>query len=329
MSQKQEKGRSPLKKRPDLATVLESLRNGERDDSVGSVVYYGLSGLSAVEVDQLKPIWDGLRPEYRSKLMRNLVDVGEANFELDYRALGMAGLDDDSPEVRAAAIEVLWEDESLELMERLIDIALWDEAVSVRAGAASALGRFILLGELGDLPESETTRAQDAVISLLNNDDEDVEVRRRALEAIANCSHEIVPDAIEEAYQSYDQRMRVSAVFAMGRTCDDERWADTVLREVVSGDPAMRYEAARSCGELEIAEAIPYLARLSQERDREIKEVAIWSMGEIGGKEALRILGQLAEEAEITGDQDLSDAIQDAIGNAALVGAGLNFDLDD
>jgi HEAT repeat protein len=276
----------------------------------------------------VREVWGGLPLEYRQKLLQQLVDVSETNFELDYRALAFMVLADDDAESRATAIDLLWEDETLELMDRLIDIAQWDESVQVRAGAAAALGRFILLGELGDLPERETVRAQDVVVNLLTDTDEDVEVRRRALEAIANCGHELVTEAIEEAFDSDDPRMQASAVFAMGRTCDS-RWNKFVLREISNPDPAVRYEAARASGELEIEEAVPHLARLAQGRDREIKEVAIWSLGEIGGSYALRVLGSLADEAEKNDDEDLLEAIDEALGNASLAGRDMDFDLDD
>jgi HEAT repeat protein len=313
------------RKRPTLDAVIEALQAGESENRVSSVIFYGLSGLTSVDIRRIAAVWEELNPDYRAKVMENLVEVGESNFELDYRAIAMLGLDDDNPDVRVAAIEALWEDQSLEIMDRLIDIALLDADIPVRAAAVSALGRFILAGELGELPESEIRRAQEAAINLLNSEDEDVDVRRRALEAISNSSHEIVTPAIENAYHSLDQRMRISSVFAMGRSCDD-RWEDIVLQETTNPNPEMRYEAARACGELGISEAVPFLVRLSQEHDREIKQAAIWSLGEIGGGQALRVLGQLAEEAEITDDQDMLEAIEDAIGNASLVGADLEFD---
>jgi hypothetical protein len=309
---------------PTLAETLEALKTGE-DGAISATVFYGLSDLSAEDLPQLKLVWDGLDADYRSKVMRRLVDVSEANFELDYRTIGLFGLGDPDAEVRQAAIDVLWEDQSLTLMSRLIDRALRDESADVRASAASALGRFILLGELGDLPERETVRAQDAVISLLNNNKEQVEVRRRALEAIANCSHEMVESAISQAYESTEHPMQVSSLFAMGRSCDNERWSKIVLKELQSTDAEMRFEAARAAGELELSDALPLLARLVEGNDREIKEVAIWSLGEIGGKKAMKILNRLADQAEVEDDDEMLAVIEDAMGNASLVDGELFF----
>jgi HEAT repeat protein len=168
-------------------------------------------------------------------------------------------------------------------------------------------------------------RAQQVAVAVLNDRNAPIEVRRRALEAISNSSHEIVEAAINEAYLGSDQKMRVGALYAMGRSCDNERWSSYVLQEMQSVDPEMRFEAVRAAGELEIAEAIPVLARLVDGNDREIKEIAIWSLGEIGGKKALKILTRLADEAEAEDTEDLLSVIEDAIGNASLVDGEMFF----
>jgi hypothetical protein len=303
--------------KPDLAETLAALQANEphRPDTT---VFYGLSGLVREELIELYRVWERLAPAYRRTVMRELVEMSEANFEMDYRAVGILGLNDPDPGVREAAVEVLWEDNSLELMSLLVQIAATDEVREVRAAAVSALGRFILMGELGDLPEDEVHPAQNIVVRLLTSDDEDYSVRRRALEAISNCSHEIVPRAIQTAYEGENHAMRVSAIFAMGRSCDN-RWDEIVLHEIENSDAEIRYEAARASGELEISEAVPGLARLALEDEREIQEVAIWSLGEIGGREAMRILTLLAEKIEAEGDEALLEVVEDAIGTAALM----------
>lgn len=321
---------------PDLQQTMTALVE-EKEGRPSPTVVYGLSGLMCEDMEKLRETWNNLPQVRRRRVMRELVEAAETNIELDYRTVGLMGLGDSDPRVRETAIEVLWEDESLELMNRLVTLARHDEVVEVRAAAAIALGRFILLGELGDLPEAETYPARDAVISLLNQENEDNEVRRRALESIANCTHEMVPQAIKSAYASTDRRMRVSAVFAMGRTCD-EAWEDIILREIESDDPEMQYEAAKAAGELELVESVPRLGRLALGEDREIQTVAIWSLGEIGGREAVRILELVMEKAEDEDDDDLLQAAEDAIGNASLAGEDVanmwtlpldEFDLDE
>jgi HEAT repeat protein len=316
--------------KPDLMATIASIQEGEKAGSPKAAAFYGLSGLSISEIEQLAPEWQTLDVEYRRKLVRRLAEATETNYELDYHNIGLFSTYDDDATVRESGIDMLWENETIVVMDRLVELAKEDRSDSVRAAALKALGRFILKGELGELPETETVRAQQAAVAAMNNLREPVEVRRRALEAIANSSHEQVPGAIQKAYRGDDQLMRLSAVYAMGRTCDD-RWENTVLKELDSRDPEMRYEATRAAGELELVSAVNRLGQLVADDDPEIQDMAVWSLGEIGGREALRILRAVLEMAEESEDDDLINAVEDAIGNASLAGGDMfaDFNVDD
>jgi HEAT repeat protein len=87
--------------------------------------------------------------------------------------------------------------------------------------------------------------------------------------------------------------MRVSAVFAMGSSAD-EQWIDTVISELEAQSPAMRYEAARAAGELEARNAVPTLARLLDDPDTEVQGMAVWALGQIGGGRAKKLLNEIA-----------------------------------
>jgi len=313
--------------KPDIHTTLATLVS-EQEGSLNATIFYGLSDLNADEMQHFIPVWASLPVEHRQRLLQQLVDMSEVNVELIYRPIGMHALNDEHAPVREIAIDLLWEDKSKLVMNRLIKIAQWDESTDVRTAAVIALGRFILMGELGELSPADLTRMQDVMVYLLNNDHEDLHVRRRALEAIANSSHEIVDEAITSAYEGHDEHMRASALYAMGRTCDD-KWRDYVLREIQSPNPMLRYEAARASGELEITESVPQLSRLAQEDEREIQQVAIWALGEIGGRQAMNVLTALADQASEQDDTDLIESIEDAIASASFFDEKLMLDFDD
>ncbi len=319
---------SPVKK-PSIDEVISILQQAEgNDERIPAAIYYGLSDLDDASMQVFEPVWQKLSADYKRKIVAELAEASEANFDLNFDALGYIALDDFDSSVRRSGIELLWINESLNLLSRLIDLAENDESPEVRASAISEIGRFILLGEYGDVSEQEATRAQDVAITLLNDMSEDIQVRRRALEAISNSSLDFVAEAIQEAYESDEHLMRVSAVFAMGRSYDSELWGETVLRELRNDDPEIRYEAARAAGELEIEEAVTLLGQLAVVDEREIKQVAIWSLGEIGGTHAMRLLTALAEDADEAEDEDLKEAIEDAIGYAGMVGSDIDVDFD-
>jgi HEAT repeat protein len=139
---------------------------------------------------------------------------------------------------------------------------------------------------------------------------DELEVRRRALEALAFSSRRELAALIEEAYDSDELQLRVSALFAMGRTADS-RWAQQVQAELGSPVPELRFEAARAAGELELSDAAPVLAELAQDEDPQVREAAIWSLSQVGGTTAQAALNQLLEAAEDEAEQEyLQEALE-------------------
>lgn len=310
-----------LSKKPDLNTTITALKNNDI-----TTILYGLSGLTAKEVETIKPGWGELSAIARRKLLRRMVEASETDFALDYREFGKMNLLDTDASVRAVAIEVLWEDESIETMRQIHSILANDEAIQVRIAAAIALGKYVLLGEYEEIPDSEIMPVQETIVNVWNDKEQPAELRRRALEAISNGSHDIVPKAIREAYNSDNSQMRTSAVFAMGKSYDHQ-WDEAVLAELDSDDPEILYEAAKASGHLSITEAVPKLGKLVASGDREILEIVVWSLGEIGTNEAVRMLNILAEQAEERDDTELVDAIDEAIGTATIMNGGM-FTID-
>jgi len=310
---------------PDFASILTTL--GTESLPISAETVYGLSALDRERLAQLEQHWTSLSPARRRQLLQLLNDSSEANFEMDFRDINHFALKDPDSEVRQYAIEGLWEDESLLLMHKLIQAANHDPSVNVRCAAVTELGRFLLLGEYGDIPAAQAAQAREPVLNALHVDEEP-ELRRRALEAIANSSHEGVRAMIDEFYNHEDLRMRMSAVFAMGRTCDQD-WAPEILQELQSQIPEMRFEAARAAGHTELAEAIPYLLRVIDETDDvEILEISIWALGEIGGDRARKALTEIVAHAEAQGDDQVYDAAREALDAASLPGDLMLFDFE-
>jgi HEAT repeat protein len=312
-----------------LETTLQLLQTvGE--GAISADLMYGLEGLSDEQVQILGPAWTSLDEDARRRIILALTEASETNFEFNFWSMGRFALHDQSAAVRALSIELLWEDESADLMDAFLALAQDDESAEVRAAAVVALGRFMLLGEMEAIDQAAVDRAQDILHDIWVNEREDLEVRRRALESLASSSHEAVEDAINEAYASEEHRMKASALFAMGRTYD-QRWAPIVLEELESNDQELRFEAARAAGELELEDAIPVLTEIAFDDDVEIRDTAIWSLGEIGGREALRVLNVLSEGAQETEDEDLILALDDAIAAATLSAQSALYlmDLDD
>ncbi len=309
-----------MKAKVDITAVLERLADTTKRPSLS--ILYSLSDLTREDLLRFQAMWGDLPLRRRRWLARNLVELAEERVELYYIPLFRWLLGDPDPEVRVQAIEGLWEDEDVGLIHPLVRLLREDESEAVRAAAATALGRFVLLGELGEIDAPFAMIAEKALLATIHTPQESVEVRRRAVEAVAYSSESGVRDVIRNAYYDEDEMMRVSAVFAMGRSAD-RHWRHIVMAELNSELPAMRFEAARACGELELRESVPELARLAEDEDIEVRQAALWALGRIGGPEARRILLAYAESAE----EVIRDAAESALEELEFAEDALRFPL--
>ena len=278
-----------------LASRLRQLIEEERLWHLGPL----LTDPSPETLQAFQQVWEELPPPRRQDVIDALVEQVEDHVEYDLRPIFRWLLGDSDPHVRAQAIEGLWEDESPALISPLLYMFQHDPDPHVRAAAATALGRFVLLSELGEIPEREVTPAINALIRAAHDEQEDVEVRRRSLEAVSYIDEPHIRDLIEAAYYHPDLRMQASAVFSMGRNAN-ERWGPLILAELTSPDPELRYEAALAAGELALLDAIPLLRFMAEEEgeDPQIRQAAIEALGRIGGPESERILLRLMEAPE-------------------------------
>jgi HEAT repeat protein len=288
----------------DLA--LSELRDETRPLSSQALVR--LSGASREQTAAFARAWRDLGQERKREAITQMVELAEANFELDFAALLRSCLDDQDPLVRKHAIEGLWEDERPSLVEPLIRILSSDPDVQVRATAAVSLGRFVFMGECEELEARRAEAIRQALKKVIRNPQEDPEVVRRAIESIAYVNDDEVRGIIDNAYEHGDGLMRESAVFAMGRSAE-LLWADTVLEELQDLAAGMRYEAARACGEMQLKRAVGPLIKLVQDPDREVQGMAVWALGQIGGERARLALERWAE----SDDESLSTSAQEAL----------------
>lgn len=283
---------------------------------------YGLSDLNRQEIADFQAAWAQIPDKRRRKLARALVELAEDHIEVDYHAIFRWLLNDADPVVRAAAVDGLWEDEDVALLGPLVRLLSSDPDVRVRAAAATSIGRYVLLGELEEIESALAMRAEQSLLAVIHSPDEDIEVRRRAIESIAYSGEAGVRDIIQSAYYHEDERMRVSAIFAMGRSADPY-WRNIVLAELDSDRPAIRYEAARAAGELEVKAAVPRLIELIDDDDAEVKEAAITALGRIGGPQARRALLRCLE----SDDEAIADAADAALEELEFNEAGADIPL--
>ncbi len=296
----------------DFDDLIKNLANP--DEAIKAAAVYRLSDMTSTDVASLQADWVTIPVERRQTITNRVYELSEINPEYDFSRFALMVIEDEDPKVRVHGIKTLAESDFPQASSRLILLLDLDDHAEVRAAAAQSLGRYVLAGELGDLDTDIAERIEEALIQVWETLEEPFEVRRRALESLAYSGREEVQGFIEEAYADNAIKMQASALFAMGRSAD-HRWNRTVLDMLSNTEPELLYEAARAAGALMLEESLPDLIELTNENDLEIRDAAIWSLGEIGGNTARNALLKLLE-----GDPDphLTLSIEDALDMAAL-----------
>ena len=289
-----------------LASCLALL--ADEDRPVRTIDLADISDLSRNQVAEFHAAWHDLSPSRRLELITAMVEQAETNIHLIFHAALRACLTDGDAQVRRLAIEGLWEDERVSLVPTLAGLLTNDPSDDVRSTAATALGRFVLMGVLGDIAEEPARQAEDALHLAWERSGEPVSVRRRVLESLAPTDTADVHVLIGDAYYSDNELMRQSAIFAMGRSANP-RWNKIVLAELNSREPAIRFEAAEAAGEMAIRAAVQPLIQRLDDPDKDVREAAALALGKIGGPAARRAL-----QALVAGDDErLAEAAAEAL----------------
>lgn len=233
-------------------------------------------------------------------------------------------MDDESPEVRQAAVVALWDLADPRHIEPLMEKAENDPDTQVRGKAASVLGIYIYEGVYDISPdEAQYLAVRKFLLDLAQDQKETLLVRRMAIEALSFDTDQAVQDLIQWAYQHPAVEVRMTAVFAMGRS-GAACWHPTILEELSSDERSLRLEAVNAAGEAGMESATPKLRSLTRSSDKEIRTAAIWALAHTRGPGALETL----ELCALSEDEDTRNTAEDAIEEFHSLGP-LEPDADD
>lgn len=289
----------------EFVSYLDGLKDPATQLSVTGLQH--LDALESEQAEAFRSAWPEIDLERRRQVIHQLVELTEDNIDLNFDTVFFAAMEDGDATVRCDAVRGLWEYEERDLIPPLLRLLERDEEADVRAEAALALGRFVLLSALGHLQEHQSQKVEQGLRRTLEDEMEVEEVRARALEAIGASCQPWVREAIEGAYEGAEVRLKISALHAMGRSCEP-RWLPELIDELANGDPEARYEAATALGSLADRRAVTHLAPALYDSDPVVQEAAIMALGQIGGSEAKALLRPLSG--------DSSPSVQEAVATA-------------
>jgi HEAT repeat protein len=281
------------------------------------------SDIGTLELKTLLDIWPQVKPSRKLTLLEDLDALAETDTLVSFDDLARALLTDPEPEVRTRAIRLLDEYEDPKIVPSYLDMLKEDPDLNVRVEAANALHLFVDLGELEEIPADIYHQVEDALLASAASED-NVRVRRVALESLGYSSRAEVSTLIESAFHREDPSWQASSLVAMGRSAD-ERWNDAVTRSLVHVDDRIRKAAVQAAGELSLHSARPILLKmLGEEEDATILSAVIWSLSQIGGEDVRTYLENLLDQLE---DDEQIAYLEEALDNLAFTEDLDRFDL--
>jgi HEAT repeat protein len=305
----------------NLGVVLEALLEDGKD--LPAAYLNEFSDIEPEALESLLEIWPRVPLSRKQVLLDRLNALADVDTLVSFDDLGRALLRDPEAQVRVRAMRLLAECHDPRLVPDYLEFLAEDEDVAARAEAATTLGTFVQLGEFDDIPKETHRQVEEALLGVLGRED-DVAVQRRALESLGYSSRPEVATLIESAINRQDPDWKGSALFAMGRS-GDEQWGGHVLQMIPAVYDNMRLAAVGAAGELKLKTALPLLFRLLEEEDNDaVAGAAIWSLSQIGGEDARIYLENLLDLAE---EEDQIAFLEEALDNLAFTDDMDRFDL--
>ena len=280
------------------------------------------SDLDLSNVESLKLVWAKIATETRKKIVFKAIQLSDESIDYEYSRFARIVFDDIDPIIRRSSIELVRETED-RATARCLRGLLADPEEEVAAAAAEALGSYVLLIEMDLFDEEEGSKIIED-LRVATSQVKSVELRAGAIESVAPRELDWVPPLILDAYYDTDDRLRLSAVRAMGRTASSS-WLEYIYEQLEVEDPIFRLEAVLAIVEIADESSIDSLSILFDDDDTEIAETAVEAVSLIGGEIAISVLTEFLERADEKWTPILEDAIQTAsgkMGNASFNSAG-------
>lgn len=256
------------------------------------------SDISYDDLKKVKKVWSKVTQQRKVSLLQELENLMRIDTLISCDDFGVFALDDEDPVIKSQAINLLWECVDQNLATRFMSLLLEDKDPALSASAASGLGKFVLLGELDEIPQDLSKKIQNTLVEKYVSTS-DQQLKQSILESLGYISSPQINDFITEAIKRPEKEWVLSALFAISRSAN-ENWSKIILKKLDDLDPDVQLEAIKAAGELEIADAKETIIELleSSSPEEEIHLQAIWSLSMIGGNDIQVLFQKMIDSSD-------------------------------
>ncbi len=315
----------------NFTELIVILRDESQELSFGALTNFAkaLTDIAPAQIKPLLKVWGDVSLSRRHALLAHLKHELDDNLLYNFNALARSLLHDEDGITRTYAIRLLADYEREDLIPTFINIALNDPEIEARTDTISLLGFYVYYGELDEISDESLKKIEETLLQIAQNAKR-AKFKQCAVEALGFSSREEVTALIEKAWQEETAMWKASALFAMGRSYDSDRWQEQVLEGLVHENEIVRLAATKSAGNLSLDLARPILLNnLGEEQDEVVLKASIWSLSEIGGEDVREYLLSLLDQLE--GEDEQEAFLEDALENLDFTEGAQNlehFDFD-
>ena len=304
-----------------IGDVISNLR--DETAPINTAYLHTFSDISFDDLSQIKRIWGDLSIDRKVLLLQHLLVLMEADTLISCDDFSVFAMEDQDPRVKCQAISLLWENSDLKLVPAFIEMLVANPDVTVNAAAADALGKFVLLGELDEIPQETADTVRDALLKKYKTTGDDL-TKQKVVESLGYIANDEVTALIKKATKDPSKQWQLSALVAIAHSANDI-WDKFVVEKLAEKDQDVQIEAIRAAGELEIASAKEPIIQILQESasDEEEHLQAILALSKIGGRDVRQILEELLETSD---NEEETDLLEIALENMDLTDGIVSFD---
>ncbi len=305
--------------------IIDALLNNEIPFSPRYL--HRFSDISNSDLKALMKVWKIIPESRKVSWLEDLEGIAESDTMASFAEVGKLALGDTNASVRELGIRLLWENNENTLIKVYTEMLKNDPDHHVQAAAANALGMFVYLGELDEIPEKQQLEIESNLIAVFNGSS-DLLVKRRSIESLGYSSSTGINNLIRKAYSDKNKSMVASALFAMGRS-ENEIWNEIILSNLQNDNVDIQLEAVRASGNLEIDGARDFLFELLENEglDQDVFLAAIWSLSQIGGEGVQDKLERLSDDPDV--DDETLELIDSAVENLIFNNSLIDFNIMD
>ena len=301
-------------------SVTEVLKSIDSQDSISKSALESLSRPTMETLQVLVLLWSKMPVERTREIIEKMVQMKASDRILDYQAIFLSAIRINDIPTRIFSIRGLKDEDRPEIMH--LFLARLKEEISpvVRSELTGALAPWVVAAELGVLSTEDGEVLITALRELVEDIEEETDVRSGALESLGALSGDLISELITDQYETGGNQMQLAALRAMGRSASPT-WLDLLIYHFDDDDPDIREVVAEAAGGLVTDGALePLTMLLEEDPEINVRRAAIRALAEIGSLDAERILERIARDGR---EPELVDDLEAALDSLQIDSGGL------